>query len=427
MANVFTNIRNGVTGFLKGFSETGRQEKMTLNQLVDFLNLNGTPKGRLSEATYFACLKILSESMGKLPLHLLRYTDKGGVEKARDHPLYFMLKTRPNPYMTSTTFWAAMEMNRNHYGNAYAYIASHGAPEKMSLWPMEPARVKIWWDDRRRLSDVPDIWYIYSAPDGNTYKFSSAEVLHVKTSTSFDGITGLSVSETLDATLKGAQKAQGMVNKLYDNGFVARAVVQYTGDLSDPKAKEFAAGLEKFASGMDEDVKSIIPIPPGTQLNPLNIKFTDAEFMAIRKHTALQIAAAFGIKPNQINDYEKASYASAEAQQLAFYVDTLLFILKQYEEEIACKCLTRRESAEEGLHAKFNVSVILRADQKTQIETLVRAVLGFIYTPNEAREKLDMPAMEDGDRLIGNGSTIPLDMLGAQWLKKRQEGGENST
>lgn len=54
----------------------------------------------------------------------------------------------------------------------------------------------------------------------------------------------------------------------------------------------------------------------------------------MKKYSALQIASAFGIKPNQIGDYEKSSYASSEAQQLSFYVDTMLYILKQYEEGI---------------------------------------------------------------------------------------------
>lgn len=415
MPNIFTTVKNSIADFFKGFTEAGRQETMTMNQLVDFLNLHGVPKGKLSEATYFACLKILSESVGKLPLHLMQHQPDGGVRKAREHLLYFTFKTRPNPYMTATSFWAALEFNRNHYGNGYAYIANQGIPGKTSLWIMDTTRVKVWWDDAQLLSDVSDIWYIYSAPNGKTFKFSSAEVLHVKTSTSVDGITGLSVAETLTSTLQGAQKAQGIVNRLYDNGFVAKAVVQYTGNLNDPNAKVFAAGLEKFATGRDDEVKSILPIPFGTTFTPLNIKFTDAEFMAIRKHTALQIAAAFGIKPNQINDYEKASFASAEAQQLAFYVDTLLFILKQYEEETTYKGLARDEYTAKGLYWKFNVGVILRADQKTQIDTLRTAVAGFIYTPNEARAKLDMPALPGGDQLVGNGSTIPLTKVGIQY------------
>ena len=71
-----------------------------------------------------------------------------------------------------------------------------------------------------------------------------------------------------------------------------------------------------------------------------------------------------------------------------------------------------------GYHIKFNVAVILRADQKTQIETLRSAVSGFLMTPNEARERLDLPSKEGGDLLIGNGSTIPITAVGAQWEEK---------
>jgi len=39
-----------------------------------------------------------------LPLHLYRYTDSGGKEKAVDHPLYHLLHDEPNPEMTSFIF-----------------------------------------------------------------------------------------------------------------------------------------------------------------------------------------------------------------------------------------------------------------------------------------------------------------------------------
>jgi hypothetical protein len=58
---------------------------------------------------------------------------------------------------------------------------------------------------------------------------------------------------------------------------------------------------------------------------------------------------------------------------------------------------------------------MLRADQKTQIDTLSAAVSNFLMSPNEARERLDLPSKEGGDQLIGNGSTIPITAVGAQW------------
>ena len=393
---------------------TNKSSKDTaMQQLIDFLGLHDTKESALSEATYFACLKVLSESVGKLPLKLLQHNEDGGVVTARGHPLYFALHDRPNPYMTSTTFWSTMEQNRNHYGDAYAWIK--GAGTKTSLWILPSDCVEIWYDDQKILSDVPDIYYIYSY-GGKLYKFSSEQIIHLKTSSSFDGIKGIPVREQLKTTVSGNIKAQKMLNQMYTSGFTAKAVVQYTADLSGENLRKFKEKIEDFAGSNldDKEVKRIIPIPVGTTLTPLNINLADNQFIDVKKYSALQIASAFGIKPNQIGDYEKSSYASSEAQQLSFYVDTMLYILKQYEEELNYKLLSREE-IEKGYYFKFNVAVILRADLKTQIETLSQAVSNFIYTPNEARALLDKPAKPGGDKLLGNGASIPVELAGTQY------------
>jgi HK97 family phage portal protein len=262
------------------------------------------------------------------------------------------------------------------------------------------------------------IYYVYSGAQG-TYTFHNEEILHFKTSSTFDGITGVSVRDRLKATIKGNNDAQKMLNKMYRNGYTGKAVLQYTGDLSDDLVKIYIKGIEAYAKGapLDDsgtDISTIIPIPVGSQLTPLNVKLTDGQFLEIKKYSALQIAAAFGIKPNQIGDYEKSSYASAEAQQLSFYVDTLLFIVKQYEEELSFKLLSFDEMRK-GYRFKFNVDVILRADFKTKVETLRSAVNNFLMTANEAREKLDLEAVEGGDSLMGNGSTVKLEQIGIQY------------
>lgn len=386
-----------------------------LDQLLDFLGLKGVKKEDLSEATYFACLKVLSESIGKLPLKLLKYTDKNGVKAARDHPLYRILKERPNPYMTASTFWSTVEYNRNHFGNAYVLI--DGAGKDTKLWILDDSKIQIWYDDAKLLGENADIYYLYSS-GSKFYKFGSEEIMHFKTSHTSDGVTGISVRQQLKTSIQGNLKSQELLNKMYENGFTAKAVVQYTGSLSDDNVKTFISGIEDYATGKleNEGIRNIIPMPLGATLTPLNIKLADNQFIEVKQYSALQIASAFGIKPYQIGDYTKSSYASAEAQQLSFYVDTLLYILKQYEEEISYKLLNQYE-LDQGFHFKFNISVILRADLKTQIETLSTAVGNFIYTPNEARALLDMEAKEGGDKLLGNGASIPVNLAGTQYQK----------
>ena len=405
---------------LKGaFTNKSTRQTTELNNLREFLGLSDTKDDNLSEATYFACLKVLSESIGKLPLKLLQYNDRNGVSSARKHALYKVLHDRPNPYMTSSIFWSTMEYNRNHYGNAYAWI--QGAGNKTQLWILPSNEVEVWYDDACILSDIPDIFYIYSK-GGKRYRFGSEEIIHLKASNTLDGLKGISVQDQLKATIGGNIKAQKMINNMYDSGFTAKAVLQYTGSLSDDNAKSFVKGIEDYARGKlkDQGIENIIPIPLGANLQPLNVKLADNQFIEVKQYSALQIASAFGIKPYQIGDYTKSSYASAEAQQLSFYVDTLLYIIKQYEEELTYKLLSSEE-IDNGLHFKFNVAVILRADLKTQIDSLSTAVNSFIYTPNEARALLDLEAKEGGDELLGNGASIPVRLAGSQYVKNEEE------
>lgn len=410
----------------EGEAVVGGGESLTLTKLMDLLNLKGVPKSKLSEATYFACLRMLSEGLGRLPLKLLQSDRERGVVERSDLSLYHTLRTRPNPFVTATRFWGTVELHRNHYGNAYVWLQPDG--DTFRLWQLPSEQVTVWWDDRHIMAEQSYLWYIWSAPNGQKYKFCHDEVMHFRSWLSMDGIVGLPVRDILTLTLEGAQKSQTMLNALYDNGFTAKIAVQYTGDIDPKREESFTRNLTRYATGQVNGAQHIIPIPLGARVEPLNVKLTDGQFLELRKYTALQVAAAFGIKPDQINDYTKSSYASSEAQQLAFLVDTQLYILKDYEEEIGAKLLTEEQRRRELLYPSFNTAVVLRADTKTQIEALTRAVGSCVYTPNEARAFLSQPAKPGGDRLYANGNLIPLEDAGKQYRTKNpspEGGGEN--
>ena len=395
-------------------------QTLTLQQLIDFLGISGTDSAVLSEATYYACIKVLSESVGKLPLKLQRATPTQGVQPAREHRYYRMLAERPNRYMSASVFWSGMEFHRNHYGNAYAYIDTNDS-KNPQLWPLDPSSMQVVYDNGCVLAELPDVYYYYSTRKGRRV-FGSEELLHFKSHHTEAGLVGIPVRDQLAATIKGNNKAQDLVNKMYDSGMTAKAVLQYTANLNDGKVTALAKGIQEYLNGdlKDKGVENLIPVPLGVSLTPLNMKLADSQFLEVKQYSALQIASAFGVRPYQIGDYTKSSYSSAEAQQLSFLLDTLLFIVKGYEEEVGYKLLDDKEEAE-GLHAKFNTAVLLRADQRTQIETLSTAVNSFLYTPNEARAKLDLPAKPGGDELLGNGASIPVQYTGSQYTNTARE------
>lgn len=387
----------------------------SLNQLYEFLGIDpSSVAGAESEATYFACLKVLSESLGKLPLRVQRFTEDGGISVERNHRLYRMLNERPNRYTPSGAFWSAVEQYRDDEGNAYVWIDSRN-PKQTQLWLMRSNDVEVYYDNALKLADVPDVYYKYSTPQG-VIVLSSEEVLHFRSQYTRDGIVGISVKHQLASTIENGVKAQKFINKTIDQGMTGKSVLNYTGSLNDENVKTLVDGITKYMKGdmSSNPLENIIPMPVGYSLTPLNIKLADSQFLELRQYSSLQIASAFGVKPYQVGDYTKSSYASAEAQQLSFLIDTLLYIVKQYEEELTYKLLTAEEVAQ-GYHIKFNISVILRADQQTQIATLSQAVNNFLLTPNEARERLDLPSKEGGDQLLGNGASIPLHLAGSQY------------
>ncbi len=391
----------------------------------NWLKIFESEKDLYSEATYFTCLKLLSETLAKMPLKLYQKRNND-VFSADDTDVSFKLKYKPNDLMTPTMFWATIENNRNHYGNAYVWIRQEYTPKKYGgelkikdFWIMDSKSVNVYVLDDGRL--------VYQYTDWITkqvYYFNQDEVLHFKTSATFDGITGKPVREILKDTINTNLSSQKFLNELNENGVSARLSLTVDNDINEVAKKQLMKRITEFSSGI-KNAGKVIPIPAGMRLQPLDIKLTDAQFLEIRKYTALQIASAFGVKPDMINDYSKSSYNSSEAQQLSFYIDTLQFILKQYEDEINYKLLLNRE-LKEGYFFKFNEKVLLRTDSSTQAEMLCKYVNNGIYTPNDARRKLDLNGVEHGDRLMMNGNYIPIEQVGEQYKKEDKKEGDTN-
>ncbi len=399
-------------------------------ELLEWLGIDSnTNKKAINEITYFTCLKMLSETMGKLPLKYYQRTADRGKIRAEPNRAAWLLMNRPNKVMTPATFWATVEYNCEHYGNAYVWMQTtfvkqrYGGEYKvLGFWIMQSNCVQVLMDDSGVFGNKGELYYQYSDPHtGEMYVFRQENVLHFKTWCTLNGILGCSVRDILKGSITGNIESQDYLNRLYKQGLTASMALQYTADLDPKKLQALAREYEKKLTGA-KNAGRIVPVPPGMQLQPLNVKLSDAQFCELKKYTALQIAAAFGIKPNQLNDYDKSSYANSETQQLAFLVDTMAYRLAQYEQEINYKCLTDAER-KAGYYFKFNEKAILRTDSKTQRENIIGYVTNGIYQINEARDMLDLEYVEDGDVNMVNGTYTPITQIGAAYAPV-QEGGD---
>ena len=402
---LLSKIKGKLKSFRQAWNASDNDNKITMSRIMELFSSSYADLGSdLSEIVFFTCLKILSESIGKIPCYLL---DKD-KQRITNHATTWFLSVKPNEFMTPAQFFTYLEFSRNYYGNAYVYIEQSNGKLK-SLYPLNSRCVSIWINNSPRFTEHK---YYYQYTDGRTgkiYYFKPEEILHFKSwITDYDGLKGKSIREILATSFEGAKASTKFLNDLYQNGLTANTVVKFTGDLKRESQDKL---LDEIIRQSQTNGRRMITIPMGFDLQRLDLKLTDSQFFELKKYSALQIAAAFGVQPTQLNDLTKSSYASESAQQVSFLSSTLLYIISNYEQELSYKLL-KKEEILAGLHYKFNVSVLLRTNPEVQAEIIQKLVQNSVYSVNEARYLLDKEPCENGDTRIVNGSFVPLSQIG---------------
>jgi len=385
-------------------------------------NLPLTAANSAKEITVCTCIKIRSETVAKLPVKIYQ-TDETGAQKSVNDYRYQLLKLRPNPYMSAFDFWRCMQTQVDTYGNAYALIDSaatgRNAGKIQGLYPVKSEQMRVYVDNVGLLSGKNKVWYLYRDDTGNEIPLDSDSVIHLKGFT-YDGLIGITPLEYLRTTIENARCATDYLNASYKHGLQTGGILQYTGDLSPELQQEYRVRYEQLMSGVGNANRlSVIPI--GLTYTPIALKMTDAQFIENTLLTIQQLTAAYGIKPHQVNDQTKTSYASTSEANREFYTDTMMAVLMMHEQELNYKLFTESEIAA-GYYVKFNADAILRADPETRYAMYAKAVQNMLLTPDECRAMEENPHMDGGDVLYGNSALAPAALL-AQGLALKKGGG----
>ncbi|KKL20660.1 hypothetical protein LCGC14_2453230, partial [marine sediment metagenome] len=103
-------IRTGRTSIWRSFWK--RAFRSTLRDparwMIDWLGGAKSESGidvnefkAMNYTAVFACVRVLSESVGSIPWLVYEKLQPRGRERAQNHPLYNLLKNEPNDFMTS--------------------------------------------------------------------------------------------------------------------------------------------------------------------------------------------------------------------------------------------------------------------------------------------------------------------------------------
>ena len=370
-----------------------------------------TERSAMQMTAVYSCVRILAEAVAGLPLHLYKYTDGGGKEKALDHPLYRLLHDEPNPEMSSFVFRETLMTHLLLWGNAYAQVIRNGKGEVIALYPLMPNKMSVDRDENGRL------YYTYYRGSDEAIKnkdfavtLQPSDVLHIP-GLGFDGLVGYSPIAMAKNAIGMAIACEEYGAKFFANGAAPGGVLEHPGTIKDPQRVRESWQSTFGGSG---NANKIAVLEEGMKYTPIGISPEQAQFLETRKFQINEIARIFRVPPHMVGDLEKSSFSNIEQQSLEFVKYTLDPWVIRWEQSIQRALLSQGEKAE--YFVKFNLEGLLRGDYQSRMNGYAIGRQNGWMSANDIREleNLDrIPAEEGGDLYLINGNMLPLKNAGA--------------
>lgn len=367
---------------------------------------NVTERSAMQMTAVYSCVRVLSEAVAGLPLHLYKYTKNGGKEKSINHPLYFLLHDEPNPEMTSFVFRETLMTHLLLWGNTYAQVIRNGKGEVVALYPLMPNKMTVDRDENGRL------YYKYYRGNDEAIRskeyeviLSPYDVLHIP-GLGFDGLVGYSPIAMAKNAIGLAIATEEYGAKFFANGAAPSGVLEHPGTLKNPdKVRE----SWNATFGGSHNANKVAVLEEGMKYTPISISPEQAQFLETRKFQINEIARIFRVPPHMVGDLEKSSFSNIEQQSLEFVKYTLEPWLVRWEQSMVRSLLTPSEKREYFI--KFNVDGLLRGDYASRMSGYATARQNGWMSANDIREleNLDrIPAKEGGDLYLINGNMTKL-------------------
>lgn len=373
----------------------------------------------LQTTAVYACVRILSETIASLPLHVYRYTE-GGKTKDTEHALYTLLHDEPNPDMTSFVFRETLMSHLLIWGNAYSQILRDRSGQVIGLYPLLPDQMSVHRSEKGKL------YYVYNRYEEDNPNFqekgsivlSQEEVLHIP-GLGFDGLIGYSPIALAKNAVGMTLACEEYGASFFGNGANPGGVLEHPGILKDP-AKVRDSWNAVFHG--TRNAHKVAVLEEGMSYKQIGIPPEEAQFLETRKFQINEIARLFRIPPHMVGDLEKSSFSNIEQQSLEFVKYTLDPWVVRFEQALKKSLLLPEEKKTHFI--KFNVDGLLRGDYQSRMNGYAIGRQNGWLSTNDIRELEELnpiPPEEGGDLYLINGNMTKLKDAGG-FMKDNHEG-----
>jgi HK97 family phage portal protein len=354
----------------------------------------------LTYSPVFQAIRIISETVASLPLHVYRRTPTGRL-RVDEMGVSDLLRFQPNDECTAMQFRESILAHALSWGNGYAEIERDSFGRPLRLWLLQPNTVVVERDEFGQLQ------YSYRLPGQRAVNLHSMDVLHIA-GPGFDGITGYSVVKMARESIGLGMACEQFGAGLFGSGARPSGMLEHPGRLSDDARGRLRGDWERLHAGIDNAHRVAI-LEEGMKWTATSIPPDDAQFLQTRKFQIEEVARWFNIPPSKLRDTGGVSYSSLEQENIAFLSETLRPWLIRLEQEFRRKLLLP-ESSE--LYCEHSVEGLLRTDLSARYAAYAVGRNWGWLSVNEIRSLENLEPVAGGDVYLQPLNMQPLDSAG---------------
>jgi HK97 family phage portal protein len=348
----------------------------------------------------WVCSEVIARTLAWLPLELFERTSEDSRRKAREHPLYKVLRNKSNDRMTALTCRHLLEKWALLRGNGYARKVRRGASGPViGLIPMHPTEIDKIDIEKNQLV------YVLSSTAGLREKtIKQRDMFHVR-GPSEDGINGQSVVTLARNSIALAQVQEEYVAKFFAQGGRRPYLLKHPQRFrNDEEFNAFREQWEATYGSADSFFKGPV-LEGGLEYQELGFSMEDAQFLGSRQFSVPEICRWFLTQPHKAFDLSRATFSNITHQDLEFVKYTVLYWAVNWEQEIWLQLLSEKE--QDKMYAEFNLTALERGDFETRMKGYSTGLQNGIMSIDEARRRENMDALPNK---AGQAHHIQLNM-----------------
>ena len=369
-------------------------------------NTLATENSALTLSAFYNAIDILSSDIAKLPKQVFKKEGENR-NKFTEHPVNFLLSTRPHPKMTPYDFWKTIEALRLLKGNAFAEIIRNANTGTAVAWTIRDNK------DIQVLETEEKLYYKYK-----DRLIDSADMLHFK-GFSLDGKVGVGVVTYAAAQLGVSLENQSYGSTIYKNRGVSYGVIESDGPIIDDNKRKISEG---FTAKLSEQNPHKAPVlDEGLKYKSISITPAEAQFLETNKNGIIEVCRWLNIAPHKLKELGSANYSNIYQQSIEHVQDSVLPRVISKEQELDYKCFSEKERA--TTYIKFNINVLLRGDLSAKGDYYTKMILNGSMVRNEVRAFEDMNPLDGLDEPLQPLNMQTIEM--ATEILKQQANGTN--